>query len=1135
MSDFNSESHLDTPMSDETLKQSQKKKKRTLGSFPCPDCDKVFSRSDHLSRHHLNHQPKEVFECDFILEEDNGIRKKCGKRFVRKDLKERHARRHLELMKLEVNLKKRKPSSDQIDKSKQDGSRKKSIGKPACSSDLSQIPLPISSNSSPLQISNLIHTRPNDALETPGQFPLPINNSFGTSPTVNNSLVTQKPPHPQAQPQSGYSTIPIPNNIVEPSIPNDFSVHQSHLDRPHLPGFDTNHPQSQVDVLSWLFNDNAQNYSNQVDRTPNVDQNILQPLTNASINVKNPNEFPSPFDSSQISPNPNDRVSILPSQPNSNWNSIQDPNSNPLTPFYHPASQYNSYFQNLNNLDIQDMNFIPNSTNPLEEIFLRKNNEKYNSKALNGLANNNNFQFSSMESSSPTNTNDSLTSRSGSDINLTPETYEINFNQNNLMKVIQEHGLHSNVSKKKCIFIDSLLVNSLIKSIPSLNRKQIEDCFVLIDDNCSLENRFSFYLSKYWKYFHPQFSILHKPSFDTKLSQPLLLLAMIIIGANYCAPIPTILNGKLKKDSYLKFCDLIAEPLRFMIFQHKDFKTPTKLWVLQTLNLLEWSEKNFLLREMHERAHIHHGTTVQLLRRSPLLGGNPTHHNKQVTQSNTSTSTGGEESSDINTDLNTVKVNDQHDVNLFNEWVESESMKRITFMTFYLDIIDYIKFRHNPQMTFYQLQLLNLPCNDNQLWESQELNGSFRKIVKRQKKLQSQIDTLHRDNHHFHKNESGKMSMGIKFINALKDILKPAEEIKGLTSTHSIFSRKILFAGLISIMYQMQQTDLQNNSSLLTTNGIVSNRKNQVWKEILSKAFDNWTIQSNCYGGVKLPEPLVFQHKPFQCKFPMYHLTQIIGMADINHYDIAIFGGSPANQSVGVTKKDRLIVRRKLNSMWSRNLQMNKLSINDIINLKSVVHCYLLLWELMLKPNNDLNPDDKTHSIFIDWSVENDYFDSMYAIGIATMVLWCYVYSTYGIESHRFNEIENLGKHIRDYSKMSEYSAEGGYQYLLRIRQEFYTNLRKNNLHKEFNIHPFNLESKKHTPHEILVKHCELLPQLSNKQHISGLCFLVGSKLLSSQWLILRESARLILNCALISIGKPDIVCEDLFDSNLSE
>ena len=114
------------------------------------------------------------------------------------------------------------------------------------------------------------------------------------------------------------------------------------------------------------------------------------------------------------------------------------------------------------------------------------------------------------------------------------------------------------------------------------------------DSNYPLEHRFSFYLYLYWKHFHSQFTILHKPSFDTKSAEPLLLIAMVSLGACYSFPENALLLAKeSKKSAEFKFALQLAKPLRFSIFEHEDFKSPVKLWILQSLNMLEWVEKNF--------------------------------------------------------------------------------------------------------------------------------------------------------------------------------------------------------------------------------------------------------------------------------------------------------------------------------------------------------------------------------------------------------------------------------------------------------------------------------------------------------------------------------------------------------------
>ncbi|KAJ5730685.1 Krueppel c2h2-type zinc finger protein [Penicillium malachiteum] len=48
-----------------------------------PGCGKGFLRPEHLSRHRLNHRPKQIYQCP-----------NCPKRFVRNDLLRRHQKRH---------------------------------------------------------------------------------------------------------------------------------------------------------------------------------------------------------------------------------------------------------------------------------------------------------------------------------------------------------------------------------------------------------------------------------------------------------------------------------------------------------------------------------------------------------------------------------------------------------------------------------------------------------------------------------------------------------------------------------------------------------------------------------------------------------------------------------------------------------------------------------------------------------------------------------------------------------------------------------------------------------------------------------------------------------------------------------
>ncbi|KAL6453044.1 klf1 Zinc finger protein klf1 [Candida maltosa Xu316] len=987
-----------------------KKKKRSLGVFPCTHCDKIFTRSDHLARHNLNHEPKEVYVCEFMIDY-HGSQTKCGKSFVRKDLKERHIKRHYELLKLdsETGNNNNKPTTRK---------RKESVSSTT------------SSTSSGMQISNLVDEHDKSPqrkivkLEPSQQYIQAMNNTI-----TNNHL----PPPPQNQ-----TPIPVANSSSSqqssPRYPTTMQFNNQNNLNNLYKSYGTTIPQN--DILSWLFNDSPQG-SLQVNSSPEAaqlqqqlqqqQQQQQQQQMQLPPNSGVPPVIPSPYGGSQFSPMADHiQAGII---------------GNPTTSQVGFSNNFPAEMTAFSNSYGTDINIFSNNDNPLDEVFYRNYQSMQNPHQLstvnqheNGLPN----LGLSLSSASPTNTVES------SNDNATEGSQD----ESKLL-----HHAEKNTPENKSYFVDAELFNDILQSV-SVSRQDLP-----FETKAAVEDRISFYLYSYWKHFHTQFTFLHKPSFDTKrTAEPLLLVAMIAVGACYSFPeTAEALAKEYKQSPEFKFTLQLAKPLRFAIFEHEDFKSPVKLWILQSLNMLEWIEKNFLTRRMHERAHLHHGTTVQLLRRSPILGGNPTQNKK----GNTSNSSSAGEESELEEKNNT---SDNTDRDLFDQWVESESMKRITFMTFYLDITDNIKFRHNPQILFYQLQLLNLPCDDEHLWESNDVNGSFKKLVKRQRKLQDNIN-----------NDNGKKKKvkSDSFLAALKKLLKPSKSND--FKNKSIFTQKILLAGLISLMYQMQQTDLQNSSSLLSTQ--TSHVNNKVWKEMLIRAFDNWYFERMQGFTTDIPN----QNVPF----PIFYLTQIIGLPEINHYDIAIYTGSPANQSVDATLKDHYIVQQKLNNIWSKN---NK----NPENLRGIIYCYKLLVKLMF--------DEQGKPL--DWYANCDYYDVMNAVSNATLVLWSYCFSTNGLESHKYSE-QN-----QDFTNLP--FAEDGYHYLSRIKDHF-------------------VKVAKPDGPEAISKYVAMLPQIPNKQNISGLCFLISSKLMNSQWEIIREHAKLIFNCGLRSIGKRTVLCEDLF------
>jgi hypothetical protein len=74
----------------DTAGGSRKRRRSRKGldkKFVCPHegCGKSYSRAEHLYRHQLNHNPKQIYYCDFP---------DCSRSFVRQDLCARHKERH---------------------------------------------------------------------------------------------------------------------------------------------------------------------------------------------------------------------------------------------------------------------------------------------------------------------------------------------------------------------------------------------------------------------------------------------------------------------------------------------------------------------------------------------------------------------------------------------------------------------------------------------------------------------------------------------------------------------------------------------------------------------------------------------------------------------------------------------------------------------------------------------------------------------------------------------------------------------------------------------------------------------------------------------------------------------------------
>ena len=300
------------------------------------------------------------------------------------------------------------------------------------------------------------------------------------------------------------------------------------------------------------------------------------------------------------------------------------------------------------------------------------------------------------------------------------------------------------------------------------------------------------YIGSYWYHFHPQMPILHKPTFSADKTQNLLLVAVIAIGASCLDKV----HGPNVTHNGAELANFLAWHLRGEIFKDVDFLPPAKLWVFQTLLLLEVYEKMYSTRVLHERAHIHHGTTLTLMRR----GSSPIGRSALDSPPTLKDDTPG-----LTPNSNQPSTT-QNPEQWWNHWITNEATRRVAFAAFVIDSIHATMFGHSATMVAHEMKL-QLPC-DESLWSATS-SAEVGRIV------------------------NNLQANGIKamtFFDGLKNTLK------GKPVRTNSFGRTAIMAGLLSVSWHMNQRDVQIHhlGALKALGG------RDIWRGPLTKAFDSW-------------------------------------------------------------------------------------------------------------------------------------------------------------------------------------------------------------------------------------------------------------------------------------------------------
>lgn len=391
------------------------------------------------------------------------------------------------------------------------------------------------------------------------------------------------------------------------------------------------------------------------------------------------------------------------------------------------------------------------------------------------------------------------------------------------------------------------------------------------------------YIGSYFYHQHAQLPILHKPTFSADRTQNLLLLAVIAIGA---ATLDKAYGSALT-DAAAEFANFIAWHVRWEIVRDEGYRPPAKLWVFQTLILLEVYEKMYSTRALHVRAHINHDTTLTLMRRGTSFIGRTANESPGSQHGGrTGRSSGSNSASD--------GVASEES---WSHWIRNEATRRIAFAAFVIDSIHATMFGHSAKMVAYEIRL-PLPC-DEALWSA----TSAAEVAR--------VQSSHQTN-------------GIKptmFLDGLKKTLN-GERVR----TNS-FGRTILMSGLLSVNYLLNQRDLQI-TALAAQHAQISGSSSK-WRSTLLRAFDNWKKDfddalaeaypsSNHHTSV--PGPFALRHVDddnlFESRTVLHHLAHMASCVDI--FDCQTFAGATRLLGRPIGLQDHSHVREKMVNRWAK-------------------------------------------------------------------------------------------------------------------------------------------------------------------------------------------------------------------------
>ncbi|PVH93625.1 hypothetical protein DM02DRAFT_541155 [Periconia macrospinosa] len=931
---------------------SRKRRRSRKGldrKFLCPHegCGKSYSRAEHLYRHQLNHNPKQIYHCDFP---------DCNRSFVRQDLcarhKERHTARGSQLLRKDTFMQNLNPIVTAAMANKNGPTNK--LG-PLKNSPTQHTERPFGLQSPSSAVSN---PPPSATQMSPPHHFSPVS-SMSRSDSINRAGSDESYRSNNPDVKAYDAQTQGSGNFAPPPRPSTFSNFgngrpQLHNSSPHMGNGSFQRPELRAQTSNVPSYGSNSPYNSAVTPSQSYPQSAVTPYQgNSNSAYQSQQTFP-PL--SSLPPPEYPQQQTGPSAPSKDHDGQYYNGTSGQTPMNGVESTAQQQLDTrMNGVSEAIMEQTPSYAIPMF------GGEGY-SRSPFAMADDfaawlfNDSQFGPNASPMAYQAGSGAMTQAGASAQIGLQAAYFNYDPsvsgyfNNpappshpmaVTSILDTTLPESALSEEKRKDLIDLITHRFNETDHAPVKKQKED---ILEGNqedshhvLSLRMMQS-YIGSYWVHFHPQLPILHKPTFNATSCPDLLLLCIMCLGASCLEKS----HGHEVTQACSQLSNFLAWHLRWEIFMDADFRPPAKLWVFQALLLLEIFEKMYSTRPLHERAHIHHATTLTLMRRGSSLIG------RSAMDSPPSLKDGKAGAS-----MNTPDE-------WWNHWITNEATRRAAFAAFVMDSIHATMFGHSAVMVAHEMRL-PLPC-DETLWSATS---------------SAEVGRI----------EASLHSNGIKHTTFLDGLKKT---LSGQNVRTNSFGRTILMAGLLSVSWHMNQRDLQV-SSLGVSQALGGRDK---WRGSLTRAFDFWKQDfdnslaqpnngntPNAYSNSSVVDDDIV----FESRTVLHHLAHMAMHVDI--VDCQIYAGASRLLGRSITLQDYNGAQKRMETLWAPTARARD----------ATFYALQFLSKVLIPEERNRAPSDRSSSSNASYYARDDILlNRPWVLYFATLIVWSYGYALDG-------------------------------------------------------------------------------------------------------------------------------------------